>query len=58
VVISLGELSTCLAQKPVFSKLSSRDRTELVRLAVRTTYQKGEFIFADRSKLEELAGEN
>jgi len=40
----MGDLNTFLAHNPVFSKLTSKDRSELARIAVRKTYQKGDFI--------------
>lgn len=40
----MTNLENCLAQAPVFSKLGPNDLAELARLAVRKTYQKGEFI--------------
>ncbi|RLD09702.1 MAG: hypothetical protein DRI56_03780 [Chloroflexota bacterium] len=40
----MDKLSANLANNPVFSKLTPRDRDNLAKLALRKTYQKGEFI--------------
>ncbi len=40
----MSDLLTCLAKASVFSKLSDADRKDLSNLALRQTYQKGEFI--------------
>jgi len=40
----MTKLENCLAQAPVFSKLEPDDLADLSRLAVKKTYQKGEFI--------------
>ncbi len=40
----MNKLMDCLSQVSVFSKLDSRGLNDLTQLAVRKTYQKGEFI--------------
>lgn len=38
------DLLSCLEETPVFSKLAALDHAELVRLARRKQYQKGDYI--------------
>ncbi|MBL7161999.1 MAG: hypothetical protein ISS57_05280 [Anaerolineales bacterium] len=40
----MDDLNACFAESSVFSKLTPGDHAELARIAVRRTYQKGQFI--------------
>jgi len=40
----MPKIAECLAQSPIFSKLTERDRAELITLAQKRTYEKGEYI--------------
>ena len=40
----MPEIADCLARAPIFSKLTERDRAELITLAQKRTYEKGEYI--------------